>query len=119
MFLTFEFLKSYSAARNGVMPSFAEIAAHIGVKSKSNVSRIVEALCVRGVIKHNGGARGFEIVGADAVLAERERCARVADAFAEHCQQRMDSAIDSTGEDEGRGGATTAREIAEAIRRST
>ncbi len=80
---TVEFLKTYSAERNGAMPSFDEIAAHLGIRSKSGVSRIVDALVHRGFVRRVAGkARGLQIIGTDPVLAERERCARIADQHA-------------------------------------
>lgn len=117
---TLAFLKSYSAEKGGAMPSYGEIAAYIGVRSKSNISRIIDSLVERKFVRRSvrSGARGIEIIGHDAVMAERERCARVADAFVEHWQHRANTAVMRTDEDLGRGGARAAREIAEAIRRS-
>ncbi len=117
---TLAFLKSYSADHGGVMPSYGEIAAHIGVRSKSNISRIIDSLVERKFVRRSirSGARGIEIIQrADDVMAERERCARIADAFAALWVRRIESAVCSAIEDQGRGGATASREIAEAIRR--
>lgn len=79
---TLEFLKTYSAQRNGVMPSFDEIAAHLGIRSKSGVSRIMDALVDRGMIRRSHLARSIAIVKSDDVAAERERCACIADRYA-------------------------------------
>ncbi len=78
----FEFLKTYAVERNGVMPTFDEIAAHIGIRSKSGVSRIVEELIDQRKIRRRAyKARGLEFVGVerDDVLVERERCAKIAE----------------------------------------
>lgn len=44
-----DFIKSYIAA-NGIAPTFGEIAAKFGFRSKSGVARIVDGLAERGAI---------------------------------------------------------------------
>jgi DNA-binding MarR family transcriptional regulator len=117
---TFEYLKSYSTDHGGVMPSYGEIAAHIGVQSKSNISRIVDSLVERKLVRRSirGGARGLEIISRDDVAIERERCAKIAEAHAAQCRQWRDSAVVRSDEDAAIGGAAAADEIATAIRRT-
>lgn len=49
-----DFLKVYSD-RNGLMPTFSEVAAHLGIASKSNVHRLITALEERGHIERIPG----------------------------------------------------------------
>lgn len=49
--------------RNGVMPSYEELADLVGYKSKSGVHRLVEALETRGVLfKLKGCARATRLL---------------------------------------------------------
>ena len=41
--------------RGGATPTYVEIAEHLGIKSKSGVVRIVDALEQQGVVKRNRG----------------------------------------------------------------
>jgi len=57
------FIERY-VAENGISPTYDEIAAEIGLASKSGVNRLVTGLEQRGrVRKLAGKARGIEIVG--------------------------------------------------------
>ncbi len=59
------FLKAYQAG-NGFSPSYAEIAAHIGISTKSGVNRIVDALEARGAIRrHKKMKRSLEVIEND------------------------------------------------------
>ena len=76
------FIRSYLAANDGIAPSYAEMAAAIGLRSKSGVARMVNELEARGIVaKDNHIGRSVTIVdqNAAAVMAERERCALIAD----------------------------------------
>ena len=56
------FIKSYTAD-NGISPSFAEMQLAVGLKSKSGVHRLVDALEERGRIRRiPQRARAIEIV---------------------------------------------------------
>lgn len=62
---TLAFIKRYIAA-NGISPTYDEIAAELGLASKSGVNRLVTGLEQRGrVRKLAGRARGIEIIGHD------------------------------------------------------
>ncbi|WP_054309987.1 MarR family transcriptional regulator [Mesorhizobium sp. 1M-11] len=65
------FLKAYQAA-NGFSPSYAEIAAHLGLNTRSSVNRMVDALQARGAIRRRKGLkRSLEIIeneGAERLL---------------------------------------------------
>lgn len=74
------FIDSYVRAHEGVSPSYEEIKDHIGVKSKSNVNRIVTALKVRGFLRHGPNlSRNLEVlrlppsVGPATPAGERKR----------------------------------------------
>ena len=43
-------IKSYMAEHNGVGPSYEEIAAAIGIKSKSNIHYMLRSLRARGYV---------------------------------------------------------------------
>jgi DNA-binding MarR family transcriptional regulator len=49
------FIRAYSAAGEGVSPSYGEIAAAIGLKAKSGVHRIVVRLEERGHLRRLAG----------------------------------------------------------------
>lgn len=76
------YLRAY-AAENGTAPTFDEIAAAVGLASKSGISRLLKGLERRGAIRRlPGRARAIEIINdADtlsrvsdaALLAECER----------------------------------------------
>ena len=54
-----------NVARKQVPPTYAEIAAHLGLSSKSNIGRIMQQLEMRGHINRLGGhARAISVVGA-------------------------------------------------------
>lgn len=56
-------------AERGHAPSYDEIAAHLGLASKSNVCRLVQALEERGAIRRlRGRGRSIAPVRADATL---------------------------------------------------
>ena len=60
------FIERY-VAENGLSPTYDEIAAELGLASKSGVNRLVTGLEQRGrVRKLAGRARGIEIIGHDA-----------------------------------------------------
>lgn len=62
------FLRTYSDAHGGVMPSQQEIAAFLGISSKSGAWRILDGLARRGVIiRMRGKSRAIRLV-------ERDRC---------------------------------------------
>jgi SOS-response transcriptional repressor LexA len=66
---TVAFMQQHHEA-NGVMPSFAEIADHLGIKSKSRVFEIMKGLEERGAIRRlHGKARAVEIVPDDETRA--------------------------------------------------
>lgn len=52
----FQYLKSYRR-EFGVSPSYQEMAAAIGVKSKSNIARLVGQLRHKGWVRHAPGHR--------------------------------------------------------------
>lgn len=57
-----EFIRSYINYHH-IPPSFEEIRIHLGVKSKSGVSRVVHALQDRGIIRFQTGiSRTIEII---------------------------------------------------------
>jgi SOS-response transcriptional repressor LexA len=45
-----EFMSDYTAA-NGVPPTMTEIAAHVGVKQRSNIHRMLNSLINRGFVE--------------------------------------------------------------------
>lgn len=56
------FIKGY-IAKNGYSPTYAEIAADLGLASKSSVNRLVTALEQRGRVRKAGcRARGIEVI---------------------------------------------------------
>jgi DNA-binding MarR family transcriptional regulator len=58
------FIRAYVAASDGVSPSYAEIAAAIGLKAKSGVHRIVVRLEQRGHLRRLAGrARSLAVKG--------------------------------------------------------
>ena len=58
------FIVSFSEASGGVMPSFEEMAEHLGIASKSGVHRLVTALERRGHITRDGRrARAIRLTG--------------------------------------------------------
>jgi SOS-response transcriptional repressor LexA len=63
----YDFLRSTAA---GPAPSYDEIAARVGMKSKSGVYRIVAALEERGYVRHiRQRARAIEVIDRPAVPA--------------------------------------------------
>lgn len=57
------FLKGYVAQHDGLAPSFEEMAQAVGLVSKSNIHRLIEALECRGLIRRiPHRARTIEIV---------------------------------------------------------
>lgn len=61
----FAFIAKHIAENEGVPPSYDEIAAGLGLRGKSNISRIITCLEERGFIKTTiGRARSIEIVRA-------------------------------------------------------
>jgi repressor LexA len=72
----------------GVMPSFLEIAAHFGLKSKSGVHRLLKALEDRGLIRRMGHrARCIEVIRGTIICphcgfpASSTKCVAAARAF--------------------------------------
>lgn len=60
----FEFIKVYRA-KHDLSPTYAEMADHLGVISKSNINRLVYALEERGLIKSAPNrSRSIQIMGA-------------------------------------------------------
>lgn len=48
----------------GTAPSYEEIAAHLGLASRSGVSRVIHELTMRGALRKPAGrARCFELLG--------------------------------------------------------
>lgn len=59
------FIRSYSADRNGVSPTFDEMKDHLGLSSKSGISRMVAAMEERGAIRRlKNRARAIVVVEA-------------------------------------------------------
>lgn len=57
------FIDWYSQRNKGVMPTYHEIAQFVGMKSSSNVHRVLKALEQRGFIKRiHAHARAIEIL---------------------------------------------------------
>lgn len=108
------FIRRFFVEHRGVSPSFDEMRTGVGLKSKSGISRLVDGLVHRGAIRRVvERSRSIEIVEqVDAVAAERERCAKIADDYVAQCQRG--SAVSSMAEDAW--GAQAGREIAKAIR---
>lgn len=60
-----DFIFNYFAASGGISPSYSEIAAALGLKSKSQVHRLIGALADRGCIGHiPGRARSIVVLAA-------------------------------------------------------
>lgn len=81
------FIKGYMAEHDGLAPTCEEIAAGIGLASKANICRILEALVERGAIRRlPQRARAIEIVEPVAPEAQPlpatfpEKLARLSDA---------------------------------------
>ena len=68
------FIRSY-AAENGIVPTYAEIGAHLKMKSLSGVHRVVHSLQERGAIRlmSGGKARCIMIDEPDAVAVRIPR----------------------------------------------
>ncbi|OOG63612.1 LexA repressor [Ensifer sp. M14] len=59
------FIRSYSADKNGVSPTFDEMKDHLGLCSKSGISRMVAAMEERGAIRRlKNRARALVVVEA-------------------------------------------------------
>lgn len=59
------FIRSYSADKNGVSPTFDEMKDHLGLSSKSGISRMVAAMEERGAIRRlKNRARAIVVVEA-------------------------------------------------------
>lgn len=56
------FLRSFQASHAGEMPTCDEIAAAIGMKSKSGVFRVLNLLEDRGYVRRGRGARNIELI---------------------------------------------------------
>ena len=52
-----DFVRSYIADHRGVAPTMDEMAAAIGLKSKSGIARMIGELESRGVVTHIGRAK--------------------------------------------------------------
>lgn len=50
----YNFVKEYWE-RNGVAPTYGEIAEHLGVKHRSTVNRVVVSMAKRGLLHYNPG----------------------------------------------------------------
>lgn len=59
------FLRQYSDANGGVMPTFEEMMWHLGLASKSGIHRILVALEARGHITRGRGARQIALTARD------------------------------------------------------
>lgn len=60
------FIRTYATEHDGESPSYDQIAAGLGLRSKSGVWRMIEALEGRGFIRRMPGhARAIEIVDVD------------------------------------------------------
>ena len=91
-------------ASTAAAPSLSEMAEHLGHKTKSRAHQIVVGLEQRGFVRRlPRQARGIEVIKlpenmggrSPAVLAERERCARVA----EQCGSRAIAVAIRSGHD--------------------
>ncbi|AHK44713.1 MarR family transcriptional regulator [Ensifer sp. T173] len=57
------FIRCYSADKGGVSPTFDEMKDHLGLSSKSGISRMVAAMEERGVIRRlKNRARAIVVV---------------------------------------------------------
>lgn len=76
---TLEFISSYLSSHNGVAPSYMEIGDALGLRSKSNVNRLVTALVDRGYLRRiPHRARALEVIRhpgdpSDLLLTAEER----------------------------------------------
>lgn len=74
-----DFIRAFFAA-SGIMPSYSEMCAWLGVASKSNVARMIDGLIARGHLKRIPGRSrallltGGEVSTADAISAVLGRC---------------------------------------------
>jgi SOS-response transcriptional repressor LexA len=62
---TLDYIEGYIDRTGGVAPSYAEVAAAMGLKSKANVHAFVDKLVARGAVRRVGRAgswRGLEIL---------------------------------------------------------
>ena len=58
------FLRDYATAHRGVMPSYGEICAALGLRSKGRVSVLLDRLVERGHLRRlPGRARALELIG--------------------------------------------------------
>lgn len=63
------FIERYAAACDGVLPSYDEMRAGVGLRSKSGIGRLLDALVERGHIRRLANrARGIELTAAPAGL---------------------------------------------------
>jgi repressor LexA len=70
--LLMDFLRS-TFAESGRCPSYDQMAAHIGIKSKSGIHRLLESLEGRGAIRRMAGKiRSIEIVEENSVALNPE-----------------------------------------------
>ncbi len=64
------FIERYAAANDGVPPSFDEMRRGVGLRSKSGIGRMLDALVERGHIRRlSNRSRGIELLGTPAGLA--------------------------------------------------
>jgi len=57
-----DLLSFLSGREDDVMPSYAEMADHLGLKSKSGVARLIRGLEERGRVGRTGTARGLIVI---------------------------------------------------------
>lgn len=78
----YDFIKSRIEESGGVSPSFDEIAAHLKIKSKSGVHRIVEALIAKGqIVKVPNRKRALAI--------KQQQVNATVSVTCPHCQQEL------------------------------
>jgi SOS-response transcriptional repressor LexA len=65
-----QYLRSYYGER-GIMPTYPEMMAFMGVRSKSGIHRMIDGLIKRGhVTRMPASARGLRLKGSDVSTAE-------------------------------------------------
>jgi SOS-response transcriptional repressor LexA len=72
------FLRDYAVAHRGVMPSYSEICAALGLRSKGRVSVLLDRLVERGHLRRlPARARALELLEPSAVAGLEQAAARL------------------------------------------
>lgn len=89
-----QFIRAYFAENDGVAPSYADIMAHLNLRSRSNVSRLVKGLSKRGAIRHHPNlSRAIELVDASSTFALPADLAQRLQRYCTHCGESASAVV--------------------------